>query len=94
MNTVWSLFGPHAMSDLGPEYPPKWTLADHSDFMGSRPRSATTSAVLGLFIVSESGEPTVPLKASANARAPLNDPKKSISRLVSGSFGLSAGSRP
>ncbi len=47
MNTVWSLFGPHAMSDLGPEYPPTWTLADHSDFMGSRPSRLSVSDRLG-----------------------------------------------
>ena len=29
--------GPYAMSDLSPEYAPKRTSADHSDFVGSRP---------------------------------------------------------
>jgi hypothetical protein len=32
-----ALFGPHAMSDWSPEYAPKRTSADHTEFMGSRP---------------------------------------------------------
>jgi hypothetical protein len=34
---LMALFGPHAMSDLSPEYAPKRTSAGHSEFMGSRP---------------------------------------------------------
>jgi hypothetical protein len=33
---VFTLFGPHGMSDLSPEWTPKRTSADHSEFMRSR----------------------------------------------------------
>jgi hypothetical protein len=43
--TKSALFGPHAMSDLSPECASKRTCADHSEFMGSRPKSQVPALV-------------------------------------------------
>src|SRR5258708_30118286 len=46
MSASGALFGPHAMSDLSPECTPRRTSADHSEFMGLRPRQSAGGRLL------------------------------------------------